>query len=367
MTLDLNKILGQRRRRYTIAGKIEIFKCKYLVVKNTIVEYIKLVRLPGWGAYCIPAVFGALTTGNFTIHQIIILFIIGIFATIFGFVLNDYADVSIDKLSPDLLERPLVKGTIPIRSALIISIFAAVFHYLIVIFAMITTFFVISFSAMIVLTVAAILTVIYDLYGKRFIGSDLFVSAATALYCLFGALVVSETISGLTWIVVCVTFTQVLYLNAISGGLKDADHDYKLGVKNIALYLGVKVDKTLFVSTSFKALALTLELFSAIFMFIPIIYFSDFTYFFWTPILIAIMFAGVFITIIKTVQMTVFDRNRLRKLISLQAFLRYSVVPVLLLYQIGYPIGLFLIIFPFSWYVIFNQIIYGKAVQPKTL
>jgi 4-hydroxybenzoate polyprenyltransferase len=347
--------------------KLEILKFEYSFVKNKIIEYFKLVRIPGWGAYSIPAVFGALTTGVFNINQIIILFIIGILATIFGFVLNDYADVSTDKLSVDLLERPLVKGTITKQNALLISIFASVTHYIVVIVAMIINIFLFSYIAIVVLTVAAIFTIIYNFWGKRIVGSDIFVAGGTALYCLFGALVVSEVIGGLTLIVVIVTFIQVFYLNSIVGGLKDVDHDYKLGGKNLAIFLGVKAEEKLHIPISFKILAVSLRSLSVIFIFIPFLYFSDFSYFFWQPIIIIVMFIGVFISTIRMIMMRIFDRNYLRKLISVQAFLRYQIVPVMLIYQIGIPLGLILIIFPFSWYALFNWFLYGKTIQPKTL
>jgi 4-hydroxybenzoate polyprenyltransferase len=336
-------------------------------VRNIIIEYFKLIRIPGWGAYCIPAVFGALTTGTFNINQIIILFIIGIFATIFGFVLNDYVDVSTDKLSSDLLERPLVRGTISTQNALYISIFAAVIHYIVVILAMITNIFFFSYYAIVVLSFSAILTIVYNFWGKQIVGSDVFVASGTALYCLFGALVVSEAIGGLTWIVVIVTFIQVFYLNSVVGGLKDVDHDYKLGGKNLAIFLGVKADEKLHIPISFKILALSLRSFSVFFIFIPFIYFSDFSFFIWQPIIIMVMFIGVFFATIKMIIMRIFDRDYLRKLISVQAFLRYSIVPVMLIYQIGIPLGLFLIIFPFSWFALFNRFLYGKSIQPKTL
>jgi len=224
-----------------------------------------------------------------------------------------------------------------------------------------------SIIAIIVLSVAALFTVIYNLYGKRFVGSDCFVAGATALYCLFGALVVSNNLSGLTWVVVIVTFVQVLYLNAIIGGVKDADHDYKLGGKTVALWMGVRAEKQLYIPSGFKVLALTLRSTSAFFLFLPFFILKDFKYELWQPVLMLLMFLGVYTATIKMLQLKEFNRQNLRKLISIQAFLRYSVVPVMLLKEIGYPMGLFLIIFPFTWFAVFNRLLYGKAVQPDTL
>ena len=337
-------------------------------MSRKIVEYVKLVRLPGWGGYCITAVFGAITVGVLDPLLLTLLFIIGGFVTLYGFVLNDYVDVATDNLSDDLIERPLVKGSIPPSHALYISVLSIIIVYLIIFIAMYFSIFVQSIQTIAVFTIAVIFAAIYNIYGKKFPGSDVFVAGATAVYCIFGAMAVSPIIKPLTWIVTIVTFFQVMYLNAIIGGLKDADHDYKLGVRNIALTLGVKItENKLFIPATFKILALFFRTSSLIFMFIPIIFYRDFPYEIWQPIIMALMFLGVFIATIKMVRMKKFIRNDLRKLISIQAFLRYSIVPVMLLSFTGYYIGIFLIFFPFLWYAIFNRILYGSASKPKTL
>ncbi len=330
-------------------------------------EYLKLVRLPGWGAYCITAVFGALSVGVFAPSKIFLLILIGILATLFGFVLNDYADVATDSLSKEISERPLVKGTIPKSHALYISIVSAVLAYVVILWAMLENYFIFSYDALLILFVAAVLTTVYNFYGKKIIGSDLFVALATSLYCIFGARVVSDKISSLTWVITIVTFIQILYMNSVIGGLKDADHDYKLGAKNIAIKLGVKVNEKLYVPISFKVLGLFLRGCSTFFMFVPLLFFEDFPYYLWQPVIMFLMFVGVIYASVKMLNLKTFNRDKLRKLISIQAFLRYSVVPVMLMAFIGYYLGLFLIIFPFVWFVFFNWLIYGKTVQPKTL
>ena len=337
-------------------------------MSGKLIEYIKLIRLPGWGAYCITAVFGALTVGNFNPWVLSLLFIIGGFVTLYGFVLNDYIDVATDNLSEELTQRPLVKGSIPRSHALYIAIGGVVCSYLLIIVGMLFGFFVKSFSTILVFTFAVILAAIYNIYGKKFAGSDVFVAGATAVYCVFGAMAVSTSIPLLTWVVTIVTFFQVMYLNAIIGGLKDADHDYKLGVKNIALSFGVKVtEKDLFIPSSFKLLAFTFRTGSLIVMFIPIFFIDDFPYQIWQPIIMVLMFLGVFIASFKMLQLKQFNRGDLRKLISIQAFLRYSIVPVMLLSFIGYPIGIFLIFFPVLWFGIFNRLLYGSSSKPETL
>jgi 4-hydroxybenzoate polyprenyltransferase len=333
-----------------------------------IVEYIKLIRLPGWGAYCITAVFGAITVGVLDPFVLALLFVVGGFVTLYGFVLNDYIDIATDSLSKDLVQRPLVKGSIPRSHALYISLSGLICAYLLIIVAMVYDIFIFHINTIIVFTLSVIFAAIYNIYGKKFAGSDIFVAGATAIYCIFGAMAVNQNVTTLTWIVTIVTFLQVMYLNAIIGGLKDADHDYKLGVKNLALKIGVKViDKDLIIPTSFKIFGLLIRTGSLIFMFIPFFFIRDFPYDLWQPIVVALMFVGVFYASIKMLTMKQFIRSDLREIIGIQAFLRYSIVPIMLLSVTGYPIGIFLIFFPVFWYMIFNRMIYGSSSKPETL
>ena len=77
-------------------------------MRASISAYVKLLRLPGLGGLAIPPVFGAISIGMFNLSDLLLLFVIGSMAAIFGFVLNDYADVELDALIPELRQKPLV-------------------------------------------------------------------------------------------------------------------------------------------------------------------------------------------------------------------------------------------------------------------
>jgi len=228
--------------------------------------------------------------------------------------------------------------------------------------------FIMSIKPIIIATLATILGTLYDLYGKKFVGSDFLSSSAAALFCLFGAMAVSETISYLTIIIVSLVFLQIFYLNAFSGGLKDADHDHLYGIKNLAYRMGVRVEnKKVTITKSFSFIVILFRIISATLLFIPIVFLKDFPYYIWQPPLMLLMIIGIFFSTIKMLRLKVFDRNQLRKLISVQEFLRFTVVPIMLIGFIGIYMGLFLMIFPFIWFIIFNRIIYGSALEPKRM
>ncbi len=60
---------------------------------SKIAAYAKLLRLPGIGALGIVPVIAALVMGTTDLYSLILIFIIGAFASVFGFLVNDYVDI----------------------------------------------------------------------------------------------------------------------------------------------------------------------------------------------------------------------------------------------------------------------------------
>lgn len=338
-------------------------------MSNIISDYVRLLRLPGLGGLATPAIFGAISAGVTDLPILLIVLLVGIFSVIYGFVLNDYADVEIDKLTSELHERPLVKGTISQKTAVFICFLCVVGAFLtitLLYYGSKITYF--KLLAVVCIAIAGILGSIYNLYGKRIVGSDFLVSISNGLIVLFGALAVTQdsTINIITWVIVLLTFNQLLYMNAIEGGLKDADHDYKINVKNIALATGVKVEKNndLVVPNKFKVFGLGIRFFSAFLVFVPFTLYS-YPYEIWQIAILVLLIILVFYTSVKMLNMKKFDRSRLRKLISAQAYLRYSMVPIMLISIIG-PLGGFILIFyPILWYIVVNPLSREKLFKPR--
>jgi len=330
---------------------------------NKFSAYMKLLRLPGLGGLAIPPVFGAISVGIYDFYNLVLLFAIGCFTAIFGFVLNDYADVELDKLVKELHGKPLVSGTISKKSAVAICIFCVLLTFL---FTFILwkgeNFDDLKFSAILVLFIAGILGTIYNLYGKKIAGSDFMVALSMAFVFLFGALAFAKP-TLLTWIIFWLTFNQTLHMNAVEGGIKDADHDFIMGVKNIALTAGVKVEgKKIFIPWHFKAFGLAIRFSSACLIFIPFIY--GLSYYIWQIILLFLLIALVILIEIRLLWLKEFDRKQIRKLIASAAFARYSIVPIMLISKIG-MISFFLVALPLLWYIAFTPLTGAKLFQPE--
>lgn len=325
----------------------------------------RLLRLPGIGALGTPALIGALTLGIFDLPNLILLFVIGALAGIFGFILNDFVDAELDRLVPELQEKPLVSGVIQRKTAVFIcglcSFFA--FFLLIILFRgqPVTDY---KIYAALSLVLAGVLGSIYDVYGKRLPGSDLLVSISMAFLVLVGAYSFGVPII-LTWIVFILTFNQSLHMNAVEGGIKDADHDYKMGVVNLAYIAGVRVEgDKLTIPWKFKVFGLGIRFTSAFLLFTPLLFFG-YHYAIWNIALLALATAIVLFFSFRLVLMNTFDRDRIRRYIGIQSFLRYSLVPIMLVPVIGVLAMAILVVFPIAWYIVFTPLVKEKLFKPR--
>lgn len=332
---------------------------------NKISAYARLLRIPGIGALGTTAVIGALTVGVYDLYNLSIVFLIGSFAAVFGFLLNDYVDVELDTLVDDLQKKPLVSGAVSKKSALMIAILL-----------ILLTFFLISilyygktidgykFLGIVCIVLAGILGSIYDIFGKKIVGSDFLVSISMSLVFLFGALSFGKP-TIITWIIFILTFNQAIHMNAVAGGIKDADHDYKMDVTNIALSSGVKVKgNNLFIPNHFKAFGFGIRLFSAVLLFAPFVFF-EYEFVPWHIAILGILtFIFLFLSF-RFLTLKTFDRSKIRKIIGVQSFLRYSLVPIMLIPIVGGITSLILIIFPIIWYIVFTPILGEELFKPR--
>jgi 4-hydroxybenzoate polyprenyltransferase len=332
---------------------------------DKIKAYAKLLRIPGIGGLAIPPVIGAMTVGEFGIINLSLLFVIGALAALYGFILNDYADIEVDKLSKELRGKPLVSGDISSNTALLICV---IFILLTLLFIFIlyygNTIDDIKFGAVLCIFLAGILGSIYDFYGKKFAGSDFLVAISMGFVFLFGAFSFGKP-NIITWVIFLLTFNNILHMNAIEGGIKDADHDYKIGVKNIALTSGVIVKgTTIEIPVGFKIFGMGIRIFSAFLLFIPFIIFN-YKFYVWQLAILTLAIIGVLVFSVKLLSIKIYNRNRIRRYIAIQSFLRYSLVPIMLASIMPVQYSLLLIIFPIAWYILLTPLLGEQLFRPR--
>ena len=348
--------------------EIQIRKDSFIPsMRSHIADYLRLMRIPVAAGIALPPVIGAISVSEYSITVLVPLFFIGILSGIYGFVLNDIFDVDLDKLSTDLLMHSLTKETVSIKAAKIIITLCFIIAYL-------TTFLffyrnhILFYGGLTCLIIADVLGYIYNRYGKQILASDFLIALAESFFFLFGALMVltNTSLGMFTWILFILFFIQVLYMNAVEGGLKGADHDYLMNVKNIALASGVKValDKKVIIPLSFKAFGMGIRCFSVFLVFVPFAFYGM-NYELWQMILLIFFVVTLLYASVAMLNIKIFDRNKLRKLLVMQLFMWYSIVPIMLVSVVGLLYAFILIIFPFAWYIFFSISIGEKLLEPQ--
>ena len=173
--------------------------------------------------------------------ELVILFVVGALFHVFGFVLNEWADLEVDRASGDLQDKPLVSGAVPHDEAKRTAIVAALATFPVL---ALVTFDPWTHVALLCAVLAA---VAYDLRGKR-VPLDVLLAGSITLLLLTGAMALGgfdPSYAPHVTLLACVgglQFLQNLYQNAVEGGLKDADHDALAGARTYAAVLGVAVD-----------------------------------------------------------------------------------------------------------------------------
>jgi 4-hydroxybenzoate polyprenyltransferase len=325
-------------------------------------QWLKLARLQSGAATAITAVFGGLLLmprGNIDIFHLILLFIIGLLYHFYGFVLNEYSDIEIDKHARELSQKPLIKGTIKRTDALFASVIAVLIALGMVIF------FFRSIYATAAFLVAILLGGIYDIYGKKFFGADFVLGGSIFFFCLFGAYSVSV---NLTWVVIVVAFLffiQLAFQTGVTGGMKDIPTDSLAGTKTTPVYLGCRViGNELIVTKNFKRYVGGTKALHTIVVLLPF-----FIALFELPdavilqlVILLLLLYLMWVSSLKAINLRKFNRLKLMRLLGMQEVVTYPIVSVLIVGVIGAKSALFLIFFPILWLGFFLYLIYGKLM-----
>jgi len=301
---------------------------------------------------------GALTYGYTNVLHLIILFTIGFFSHIYGFVLNDYLDVKIDKLSKDLHTRPLVKGTIKFSHGYYLAVFSLLLTWFL-------AFVVFGLVALLILLFADLCATIYNIISKKYAGMDVFVSSAILFLILFGGYAVSYKITTLLLLISIIGFLQVFFMNAINGGLKDIDHDVIANARTIAVKLGVRVKNSeLYITRIFKTLALSIEFSRYCVLLIPI-FLGYIGFKFEHVFSLVVLEIFTLYSIYMLLDTKIFIRNDIRKKIGIVVIFMWSSVPVLL--SIITPFTLILAFIPPCWFLLSNLLLHKVLFEPQTM
>lgn len=350
-------------------------------------DYLKLIRSFNMPLTGVAPLLGALAmwpVSQLSLLQLFVLFIIGCCSHIYGFVLNDYLDVNVDKECRELSERPLVSSKIAPRTALVVAFSALVFSWILTLLFFNTfTQWVLLFS---IILIADFLATAYNFTSKKFPGMDFLVAGAILFLIFFGSCSVhsatselnvefplihfrlqsvSFNLAPLAIVVAFIGFTQVLYMNMVNGGLKDIDHDSDASAKTAAVALGVKVEQgALRISTGFKSCAYSIFLIHTVLIFLPFLILN--LNYHYTQLLLLFIFVLIeFYFVSKMLKMNKFDRQEVRKTIGLHVIFMYALAPIMLS-SINLKFILLAFVPPLG-FVISNLLLHKTALKPQTM
>jgi len=286
-----------------------------------------------------------------------------------GFSLNEIIDLKVDRTNPELAHKPLVSGKISKNAAWLLSFGALAFSIAFFTVGPIVDGGVATVPLIFVLA-ATLAGWIYDLYGKKFPLSDVFVAAWLFFLVLAGAGAVSGwgPYPVAVWAAACLGFLHILFNNSVEGGLKDVENDRKAGARTLAVVTRVRIRKgALKVPGRFMIWGVFLRGLFAVAASVFVLYIAEGKgYGSW--ILVAVPLVGLFLaahsmTFLGRGART--DRGSLIKAFSVHELISFGLSMLVVLPAAGPAAAGLAFTLPLAWVLLFNRVIFRTRLAPK--
>lgn len=340
-----------------------VFGFDVMSVWRRVGVFLQLFRIQTAVATASAPLLGGMVMGLRDGVLLFLLFVVGLLLHVYGFVLNEIFDVEVDRKSGDLQGKPLVSGDISVRQAYGVVVVSVVVLCVVmgVVFSSVVSF--------VLLVISLVLAGVYDVFGKRLVGADFVLAGSFFFICLCGSSTVSLEFSLVAILLGLIFFIQIVFNNAVEGGLKDVDHDFLAGAKTLALRLGVVVDKgVLRVSKRFwlfslcvKGVFVVLVLWLGVQPGLQVLFGEGFLVF----VIAFLLLLGSVFFMVRFLRLGVFDRSRLKRLFSGHEMSAYAALLLMLYPVIGLEWSVFLIVLPLVWFLVFNMGLYGTLLEPR--
>jgi len=287
----------------------------------------------------------------------------GFLVHVFGFVHNEYMDRKFDSKSPIHRDKPLVSGTVDPGTARFMIFFSIIAPILIV------QIYFNDLPGTLLLTISILMGSIYNIYGKKIPGMDIFLGGWAFFYFCSGARMAGP-LSREIFLFGGMAGLQILFNNGIIGGLKDAVTDLRSGARTMATALCVTGDEHgLSIPVSFRSLGWLIKLFQLSMGFIIILHYGRATEISNTKAAIIIGISILLALTMIVCQAYAFAKNNSRKkMLRIFAIHEISAVCFILIASTpftGSLLTVVLIVVPLSWFVIVNRCLYGTTLVPR--
>lgn len=194
--------------------------------------FLKLIRIRMCVYTAVIPVTGALAVGPTEPWRLVVLFIIGACYHASGMISNDYFDLRYDRFSTFNSRRVLPSGALSPRTALRAVLISCGLYIALplVLWPNLRPF--------LMAAGAAVFGELYNVAGKRFVGSEACLAVSVVFCCLLGTVSAAPALSPMAWATALLWGLEWLYLNVLTG-LKDLEHDRAAGARSLPLALGV--------------------------------------------------------------------------------------------------------------------------------
>jgi len=193
-----------------------------------------LLRLEHGLMYALGVIAGMVVSAGleFSVEDAVLGALTAVFLQASAFALNDYFDYEVD-LANERMDRPLVRGDLSRRPALILSFVLAPLGFL--------TAYLISIEVLALALVIALLGFIYDAKLKEFgLTGNVYIAFSMAAPFIFGSVVATGEIKESSALLALIAFFSGV-AREIMKGIEDVEGDALRNVKTIARTKGVKV------------------------------------------------------------------------------------------------------------------------------
>jgi 4-hydroxybenzoate polyprenyltransferase len=286
-----------------------------------------------------------------------------------GFSLNEIADLEVDRGNPDLAHKPLVSGRMTKKQAGIFSFSALAASFLFFFFSTLLEGCC-PIVPILFLLGATIAGGIYDLFGKKFPLSDIFVAAWYGLLILAAAAAVDGfgPYPLAVWAAASLGFLHILFNNSVEGGLKDVDNDLGSGARSLAVVSGCTIkNERLKISGPFLIWSYLLRgafLGTAAVFGLFISEVAGWGR--WVLMAVLILGIAIFIHSLTFLQSdSPFERSKLLKTFAIHEILSFALSLLVILPVAGILPAAIALIAPVLWVVFFNRLIFRSGVAPK--
>jgi len=292
---------------------------------------------------------------------LVMLFVAGIFAHIWGCYNNDRMDLSIDKNAAYCSHKPLVSGSISIKSAKIIEYSMLVIFVGIIFFSLylsrLSFFSISTLYVCFYLLGAVVLAASYNRFNK----SNMFINITGQMYASFVVLIGMSIVvdfDGILFVSALVIGLNGVYLNIIEADLKDIEGD----IVNVPKALGLRfqggkasnITKFYLVNDLIKIVMFLLILFVLFLEKVSIYYFG----------IAFILFFINYIVRISMFKHLSADREKMKRHIAVQELT--SILLISTMYMIIHPLlPILIVVFVAFWLIVWNKILWGTYLRPQ--